>query len=87
MEKMGTFLDETIHIMPKCTLHLHSHWNKMVPFIKPFIFADFSNGAKFHNCTCWLINDTRSHYFPCWVNNHHINNEDLVLLGHVEINS
>jgi hypothetical protein len=34
-----------------------------------------------------LINDTRSHYFPCWVNNHHINNEDLVLLGHVEINS
>jgi hypothetical protein len=23
----------------------------------------------------------------CWVNNHHISNEDLVLLSHVEIGS
>jgi hypothetical protein len=28
MEKMNTLLDETIHIMPKCVVHLHGHQNK-----------------------------------------------------------
>ncbi len=87
MEKMGTFLDETIHIMPKSTVHLHGHWNKLVPLMKPFILMDLSNGVKFYNCTCWLINDTRSHYLLCRINNHHIDNEDLVLSSHVEISS
>ncbi len=57
MEKMGTFLDETIHIMPRCTMHFHGHWNKVVPFMKPFIFVDLNNGTKFYNCICWLTND------------------------------
>jgi hypothetical protein len=25
MEKMGTLLDETIHIMAMCVVHLHGH--------------------------------------------------------------
>jgi hypothetical protein len=47
MEKMGTFLDETIHITPMCVVHLHGHWNKVVLFMKLSIFADLSNGTKF----------------------------------------
>jgi hypothetical protein len=58
VEKMGTFLDETIYIMLGYVMHLHGHWNKMVPLMKPSMLADLNNGAKFHNCTCWLINDT-----------------------------
>jgi len=86
MEKMNTFPDETIHIMPKCIMHLHGHQNKMVPFMKPFILTNLNNGAKFHNYTCWSINDTWSHHLLLQVNNHHINNKDLVLSGHVKIN-
>ncbi len=52
MEKMNTFLDETIHITPKCAMHLHDHWNKMVPLVKPSILVDLNNGVKFCNCTC-----------------------------------
>ncbi len=85
MEKMGTFLDDTINIMPKCAMHLHDHHNKMVPFMKPSIFVDFNNGVKFCSCICWLTNDIRNHCFSHWVSNHHINNKDLVLLGHVNI--
>jgi hypothetical protein len=33
-------------------VHLHGHWNKVVPFMKPSIFADLSNNVKFHSCTC-----------------------------------
>jgi hypothetical protein len=87
VDKMGMLPDKTIHIMPECIVHLHGHRNKVMPFMKPFIFANFSNGAKFRNCTCWSTNDIRSHYFPRWISNHHIGNEDLVLLGHVKINS
>ncbi len=86
MEKMGTF-DEMIHITLRCVVHIHGHWNKMVPFMKPFILANLNNDAKFCKCTYWSINDTRSHSLPCQVNNHYINNENLVLSGHVEINS
>jgi hypothetical protein len=57
MEKMGTLLNETIHIMPKCAMHLHGHHNKMMPLMKPFILADFSNGTKFSNYTYWSTND------------------------------
>jgi hypothetical protein len=32
-----------------------------------------------------LTNDAWSHRFPCWVNNHHINNENLVCSSHVKI--
>ncbi len=86
VEKMGTLLNETIHITPECVMHLHGHQNKMVPFMKPFILVDFNNGVKFCNYTCWSINDTQSHRFPHQVSNHHINNEDLVLSGHVKTN-
>jgi hypothetical protein len=55
VEKMSTLLDETIHITLACVVHLHGHWNKMVPLMKPFILADINNNVKFHNCTCWLI--------------------------------
>ncbi len=65
MEKMNTFPNETIHIMPGCTVHLHGHQNNMVPFLKPFIFANLSNGAKFRNCTCWSTNDIQNHRLPC----------------------
>jgi len=53
--------------------------------MKSFIFVDLSNGVKFCSYTCWSTNDTQSHHLPCWVSNHHIDNEDLVLLGHVKI--
>jgi hypothetical protein len=86
MEKMSTFLDKTIHIMPGCVMHLHDHQNKMVPFMEPYIFADLSNGVKFRNCTCWSTNDTHSHYLLCWVNNHHTGNKDLILMNHAKIN-
>ncbi len=59
VEKMGTFLNKTIHIVPKCVMHLHGHHNKMVPLTKPFILADISNGIKFRSCTCWSTNDSR----------------------------
>jgi len=52
VEKMGTLPNETIHITPRCIVHLHGHWNEMVPLMKPFIFLDFNNGTKFHSCTC-----------------------------------
>ncbi len=76
---MSTLPHEMIHITFKCIMHLHGHWNKVVPFLKPFIFADLSNGAKFCNCNYWLINDTQSYRFSHWVSNHHIDNENLVL--------
>ncbi len=85
MKKMNTLLDEMIHITPKCIMHLHGHQTKVVSFMKPFILVDLNNGVKFCSCTYWLINDTQSHCFSCWFNNHHIGNEDLVLSGHVEI--
>jgi len=52
VEKMGTLLDETIHIMPGCVVHFHGHRNKIVPLMKPSILVDFSNGVKFDNYTC-----------------------------------
>ncbi len=82
---MGTLLDEMIHITPRCVVHLHGHRNKVVPLMKPFILANLSNGANFRSCTCWLTNEIRNHCILCWVNNHHIGNEDLVLSGHVQI--
>jgi hypothetical protein len=86
VEKMSTLANEMIHITPQCTMHLHGHWNKVMPHMKPSILADFSNGAKFCNYTCWSTNDIQSHRLLHWVNNHHINNENLVLSGHVKIN-
>ncbi len=84
---MGTLLNETIHITLKCVVHLHGHWNKVMPLMKPFIFMDFNNGIKFYNYTCWSTNDTQSHHLLNRVSNHHIDNKDLVLLGHVKIDS
>jgi hypothetical protein len=54
MGKTSTLLDETIHIMPGCTVHLHDHRNKVTPLMKLSILVDLSNGAKFHNYTCQL---------------------------------
>jgi hypothetical protein len=78
MEKKNTPLDERIHISPKCVMHLHGHWNKVVTLMKPFILTDLSNGVKFCSCTYCSTNDIRSHYLPHWVNNHHIGNENLI---------
>jgi len=47
MEKTSTLFDETIHIMPECAMHLHGHQNKILPFMKPFIFVKFNNGVSF----------------------------------------
>jgi hypothetical protein len=55
--------------------------------MKPSILADFSNGVKFCNCICWSTNDIQNHRLLRQVNNHHIDNEDLVLSSHVEIGS
>jgi hypothetical protein len=51
VKKTSTFLDEMIHIMPRCAMYLHGHQNKMAPFLKPFILEDLNDGAKFHNYT------------------------------------
>jgi hypothetical protein len=87
MKKTNKFPNETIDITPECNVHLHSHQNKMVPLLKPSILVALSNGAKFHNCTYWLIIDTQSHRLPRQINNHHIKNENLIFLNHVEIGS
>jgi hypothetical protein len=55
--------------------------------MKLSILANFSNGTKFHSCTYWSANDIGSHHFSRQVNNCHINYENLVLSGHVEISS
>jgi hypothetical protein len=60
VEKMCTLFDETIHIMPKCTMHLHGHQNKVMPLMKPSILVDLNNGTKFHGCTYWSTNDQAS---------------------------
>ncbi len=52
MEKTSTFPDETIHITLGCAMHLHGHWNKMMPLMKPSILVDLNNGTKVHNCIC-----------------------------------
>jgi len=31
VEKMGTLLDEMIHIKLECDVHLHGHQNKVLP--------------------------------------------------------
>jgi hypothetical protein len=85
VEKTGTFPDEMIHITPGCAMHFHGHWNKVVPFMKPSILVDLNNGIKFHSYTCWSTNDIWNHCLPRQISNHHIHNEDLVLLGHLEI--
>jgi hypothetical protein len=85
VEKTCTLFDETIHIMPECTMHLHGHQNKAMPLMKPYILVDLNNGAKFHGYICWSTNDTPNHHLPCQVSNQHIGNKDLVFLGHVKI--
>jgi hypothetical protein len=87
MEKMNEFPNETIHITPRCAMHLHGHWNKVVPLMKPSILVDLNNGVKFCSYSCWSINDIRNHRLSCWVNNHHISNKNLVFMNHVKISS
>jgi len=48
VEKMNTFPNKIIHIMPRCVVHLHGHWNKIVPLMKPSVLVDLNNGVKFH---------------------------------------
>jgi hypothetical protein len=60
-----SLLDKTIHITHGCTMHLHGHWNKVVPLMKPFIFTNFNNGVKFCNCTCSLVHNIHSHCLSC----------------------
>jgi len=85
MEKMDAFPNEKIHITPECIMHFHGHQNKVVPFMKPSIFTNLNNGTRFCNYTYWSTNDTWNHHLSYWVNNHHIGNENLVVLGHVKI--
>jgi cAMP phosphodiesterase len=35
MKKTATLFDEMIYIIFKCTLHLHGHHNKVMPFMSP----------------------------------------------------
>ncbi len=84
MKKTSTFFDETIHIMFKCAFHLHHCQNKVVPFMKPSLLTNVKNGVRFYNYICWLINDIQKHYFSYQVNNHHINNENLILSSYVK---
>ncbi len=86
MEKMGTFLNETIHITLEGVVYFKDHQNKVVPLMKPSIFVNF-NGIKFHSCISWLTDDTQSHCFSHRVNNDHIDNKNLVFMNHVEIDS
>lgn len=51
MKKTSTLHNETIHITPKYDLHLHDHYNKMMPFMKPSMLVDLNNDAKFCNYT------------------------------------
>jgi hypothetical protein len=53
--------------------------------MKSFILADLNDNVKFRNYTYWSTNDTRNHSFSCRVNNHHINNKDLIFTSHVKI--
>ncbi len=52
MKNIDTLLDEMVHIMFECVVHLHGYQNKVVPLMKPSILVDLNNDAKFHNCTC-----------------------------------
>ncbi len=52
--------------------------------MKPFIHADLRIGTIFRNYTYWSNNDIRSHCLSHQVNNHHIDNEDLVSQPHFE---
>jgi hypothetical protein len=53
VEKTSTLFDETIHITPRCVMHLMTTIGiKMVACMKPFILVDISNGAKSRNYTC-----------------------------------
>jgi hypothetical protein len=35
MEKTNTLPYETIHITFRCAMHLHGHWDKVVPHMNP----------------------------------------------------
>jgi hypothetical protein len=85
MEKTNTLPNEMIHITLKCAMHPHGYRNKVVPIMKPSILANFNNDTKFQSRTYWSINDICSHHLPCRVNNHHIDNKNLILMIHVEI--
>jgi len=85
MEKTITLLDKTIHIMFECVMNLHDHQNKVVLFMKPFIFVNPSNGTNLCNCTYSSTNNIHNHHFSCQVNNHHIDKKDLVYTSHVNI--
>jgi hypothetical protein len=78
MEKTNTLFVEMIHIMPECVVHLYDHQNKVMPLIKPSIFVDLNNGAKFHNYT---TNQLMTHEATISLTGsitNHIDNEDLV---------
>jgi hypothetical protein len=83
LEKTSNLLDETIHIMLGCVMHLHGHRNKMVPFLKPSIFVDLDNGARFRSCNYWSTNDIQKQL--CQVSNHQIDKENLVIPSNVKI--
>ncbi len=85
VEKMNTLFNGTIHTMFGCVVHLHGYRNRVMPLMKPSTLVNFSNSVKFRNYTCWSTNDTRNHRLLCPINNHHINNKNLILTSHVKI--
>ncbi len=46
MEKMSTLPNEMVHITPGCPMHLHGHWNKVMPFMKPSIIVDLNDALS-----------------------------------------
>jgi len=63
MEKMDGFFSGMTHIVPRCAMHFHGHWNKVVPLMKLYLFIDLNNGIKFWSCICWSTSDTQNHRF------------------------
>jgi ribulose-5-phosphate 4-epimerase/fuculose-1-phosphate aldolase len=47
MDKKGTLPNERIHITPKCIVHLHGHYNKVVHLMKPSILAILMMALRF----------------------------------------
>jgi hypothetical protein len=37
VKKTSTLLDDTIHISFGCIVHLHGHWNKVMPLISLYL--------------------------------------------------
>jgi hypothetical protein len=88
LEMMGTLFAETIHIMSRCAMHLHGHQNKVVPFIKPFVYLQILVMVLSFiiTSTGWLMTlEAIVFYIGLVLSNPNIDNEDLIFLSHIKI--